>query len=297
MKSRISASNIEDASQGKLINQIFSEKSEYSRIFYYAQVIKNVDPSNSNRIKVRIPVLDDIFYIDKAKEEGDATLPWCLPESVHFLETPENNQIVIVALFDPKIPYFGRMFFDSITGLSATDLFNKLSPEDQLLSNWLNADAALDINNPKPKKYNEFDTSNSTKFDVGVRGKGKNKLHFKDTTTLLTQNYEDTSNESHLELDTTSTLEAAVDLNLLSKQGVDERYHVLFDTKVFDYFEKQNAFYSKIIKLLLTKPAISPVGPCTGAPGAQDLVYQLKNLKADLKKLRAEGSSKKIVIN
>ncbi len=298
MKSRIAQSNPEDSIKSKLVDSLYNHKNESNRIFYFAQVISNEDPFNLNRIKVRIPVVDDIYYINQTKAQGDTNLPWCLPESSRFINTPEQNTIVVVAIFDPKIPFFGRLFLDCITDLSTTDLFEKLSPEDKTQSNWLNANKTLEINNPKPKKDNEYEVLNKVKYPVGVRGKGKNKLQFNEKDTLLTQNHKDKDKESYLFLEENkSTLEAANELHLKSKKGDKTEFNVVFDKKLFDFLEKQNRMIAKLVAQFNSIPAKSASGPCTPAPNAKNLISEFKTLKAEFKKFKENGSSKKIFIN
>lgn len=298
MKSRIAQSNPEDALQGRLVNQLYTQNSEYTRVFYFGQVINNNDPKNLGRIQVRIPIIDEIYYINQNKNDGDRTLPWCLPMSSRFAEAPEQNSIVIVALFDPKVPFFGRLFFDSITEISATELFERLTPEEKTLSNWLNAENSLDINNPKPKKLNEYEVKNKVIHKVGIRGKGNNKLELNEKDTILSQNYKDTEKESFLKLaETDSTLEGADNVHLLSKKGEKTEYNIVFDIKLFEYLDKINKMINKVVLLLNTTPAKSPTGPCLPGPNAKDLISEFKSLKAELKKFKNNGSSKKLWIN
>ncbi len=298
MKSRIAQSNPEDALQGRLVNELYTQKGEYTRVFYFGQVINNSDPKNLGRVQVRIPIIDDIYYINQNKDDGDKTLPWCLPMSSRFSEAPEQNSIVVIALFDPKIPFFGRLFFDAITEISATDLFERLTPEEKTLSNWLNAENSLDINNPKPKKLNEYEVKNKIIHKVGIRGKGKNKIELNEDNITVTQNYKDVDKESLLKLEEAdSILEGANNVHLRSKQGEKTEYNVVFDKKLFEYLEKVNKMINKVVLLLNTTPAKSPTGPCLPGPNAKDLISEFKSLKADLKKFKVDGSSKKLWIN
>jgi len=298
MKSRIAQSNPEDALQGRLVNQLYTQRGEYTRVFYFGQVINNNDPKNLGRLQVRIPIIDDIYYINQNKTDGDKTLPWCLPMSSRFSEAPEQNSIVIVALFDPKVPFFGRLFFDSITEISATELFERLTPEEKTLSNWLNAENSLDINNPKPKKLNEYEVKNKIIHKVGIRGKGNNKLELNEKDTIVSQNYKDKDKESFLKLaESDSTLEGADNVHLRSKKGEKTEYNIVFDKKLFEYLDKVNKMLNKVVLLLNTTPAKSPTGPCLPGPNAKDLISEFKSLKAELKKFKNEGSSKKLWVN
>src|SRR5437764_451303 len=105
MSERIAQANLPDYLKSKLLDAAIDKREDYSRIFYHGIVINNNDPLNANRVKVRIPLIDDTIYVNKTKDEGDLLLPWCIPANRNFVQTPENNSIVIVAIMDPKVPY------------------------------------------------------------------------------------------------------------------------------------------------------------------------------------------------
>lgn len=296
-KTKLGAANIKDNLEAKLLSQLINQETEYTRILYFGQVISNADPKNLNRIKVRIPLIDDGFYAKVAKETGDSSLPWVLPISHRFIDTPEANSIVLVLLSDPKTPFFGRIYFDCITDLSATDLFERLTPEEKSLSNWLNAENTLEVNIPKPVDPQKFNVNASVKRKVGIRGKNKNKLELNTDETYLVQGYKDRNKESFLKLSDNSTLESANELHLRSKKGKQTEYNPVFDDPLFKYLEKQNTLFQKIIILLNSIPAISPTGPCTAGPTASQLINEFVNLKTELVKLKQTGSSEKIFIN
>ena len=297
MKSKITNANLKDSLHANLVTQILDQGSSYTRILYFGQVISNNDPKNLNRIKVRIPIIDDVYYANNTKENGDDTLPWSLPFNSRFIETPEVNSIVYVLLSDPKTPYFGRIYFDSVTDLSATDLFEKLKPEEQALSNWLNAENSLEITIPKPIPNNKFNATQNIKYQIGIRGKGNNKLEFNQTSTTLVQNYKDKDKESLLNLDVNSKLEAADELRVVSKKGTKKEYNPVFDDELFKHLDNHINLFMKIVLLLNSVPATSPTGPCTAAPNAGQLISELKSLKQSLITFKRDGSSKKIIIN
>ena len=56
---RITGSNSEESIKKNMVSSTMDNKSLNSRVFYFAQVISNKDSDNLNRIKVRIPVIDD----------------------------------------------------------------------------------------------------------------------------------------------------------------------------------------------------------------------------------------------
>lgn len=295
-QTKLGAANIKDNLNAKLLSFLANNKNEYTRIFYFGQVMINTDDKNANRVKVRIPLIDDIFYKDTTKAIGDANLPWCIPTNNRFISTPENNSIVAVILSDPKTPFFGRIYLDSITDLTATELFEKLSPEEQSLSNWLNVQDALSINIATP--IDNTDSKSNINYNVGIRGKGKNKLHFTKDETLLTQNHKDKNKESYLKLAENTTLETADEIKIVSKKGKKNNYHPVFDTTLFSFLDKQTSMFNKIVTLLNGIPATAPIGGvCTASPQASQLITELVSLKAELKKLKQIGYSEKITIN
>lgn len=297
LKSRVASSNPEDAFQGAWLDKLLEQNSNFKRIFYFAQVINNVDESNLNRIQVRIPVIDDVFYQNIDKGGGDAALPYCLPFSSRFLETPENNQIIVVAVFDVNTPYYGRIYFDSITGLSATDLFDQLTPEEQYLSDWLNAENTISSIVPKPKSSNEFNVQNNVDFVMGIRGKGNNKVELDDVSVHISQNDKNPKTESFIDFKENTTLEAAVELHMRSKKGTNVEYHPVFDQKTYDYMDAMMKMMEKIILVFNSTPAISPSGPCLPSTQGQKLINELMTLKQQLSTFKKIGASKELFIN
>jgi hypothetical protein len=294
---RIAASNFEDALRSKVVNDTINSENEHSRIFWFAQVIDNKDPKNLNRIKVRIPVIDEVKYVGVEKEKGDANLPWCLPTSHRFLNTPEVNSIVIVAILDPKTPYYGRIYFDTITDLTDTDIFERLEPE-KTLSDFSQVEKALNIEifgKPKDKAFNGKD---NIKYPIGLRGKGKNKFMLDKDSSLWVQNEGDKDNESHIKLEKSlMDFDAADKIDILSKKGNKTKYNPLFHSTMYTYLSDVNKMIQKIVILLNTQPALAKCGPCMASPNAPTLMSDLIQLNGKLQKLKQEGHSKKIRIN
>lgn len=294
---KIGSANYKDNLNAKLLSFLTNNTTEYTRMFYFGQVIINDDPNNLNRIKVRIPLIDDIFYKDVDKTTGNNSLPWCLPTSTHFISTPDANAIVVVILSDPKTPFFGRIYLDTITDLSTTDLFEKLTPEDKSLSNWLNAEKSLDINIPKPVNTKDPNVINNPKYKMGIRGKGKNKIELDQTNINIVQNYNDKNNESSINLNNNINVHAADVIEVTSKKGKNKNYHPVFDETLWTYLQAQTKMIQKIVTLLNTVPATSPTGPCSASPTATQLITELTSMKAAFQKLKTTGASEKISIN
>lgn len=293
--SRILAGNFEDALRAKLVNSTIANESLHSRIFYFGQVISNSDPKNLNRIKIRIPTIDDVFYVGKTKDEGDASLPWSLPISHRFIDIPEVNTIIIVAIFDTKTPYYGRVYFDTVTEVSSTDIFNRVTPEINSLSTWENVETAYNININKPKP-NAYDAKQNVIYNTGIRGKGKNKILFAKDFTLWIQNEGDSQNESSIKQSQNIDIDSSDLINITSKKG-GTRYHPIFHTPLYNYLSIMNQTIQKIIILLNTIPAKSPSGACIPGPNAKQLINQLQKMSSEFSKFRNIGNSKKITIN
>ena len=293
----ISTTKLQEIIENKVLNYALKNIEEYSRTIYFGQVIITDDPKNLNRVKVRIPVIDDIFYLPpNTKEQGNNLLPWVLPESTRFIETPDNGSIVAVDIADAKTPYFGRFIKNVYTGITTTELFDSLTTDQQIQNNWLIADQAHEINIPKPKNDNEYNSGSGINYKVGIRGKDNNRIVLDQGLLSIVQNL-GLDTESSIEFDKDINVSTSDILNLFSKKGTSDTYHPVFDAKLWDYLESTMRLAEKIIILLNTTPATSPVGPIFPAPKAKKLITELKELKKDLKKLKKEGSSAKIYIN
>ena len=291
---RITGSQIQEVVRTKLINLTTTRESVSKRIFYFGQVISNSDEKNLNRIKVRIPVIDDIFYVNKTNEEGDKSLPFCVPFSSRFLDVPETNSIVLVAAFDPSIPYLGRMYFDSYSEFSASDIYNRMLPEEVLLSNWgLIEDIHEIIIQGKPITTTE--SKGEVNYKVGIRGKGNNKLLLDKDFVELTQNVGEET--TRIKLSKNIELNAYEFIDILSTKSDSNIYGPVFDQPLFVYISELNSLIKELVKVLTTTPAISPAGPCTPSPQARALTKKLKTLAKQFEQFVDEGSSKKIRIN
>jgi len=296
MLNRITGSNPEDLLSNNLLSKVVDNESIVSRVFHFAQVISNQDNNgNQNRIKARIPLLDDVFYVGKSKEEGDKLLPVCIPFSSRFLEIPEVNSIVLVAIFDSKVPYLGRMYFDSFTELSQLEYFKRLMPNDVLLSNWDLVEKILSINIKSKPKQNELDSTPNIDYNVGIRGKGNNKILLNKDSISMTQNLN--SELSSFSITKNIDVNSSNELNLLSKKGTEQKYHPVFDEELFSYLSEMNNVIKKIITALNTIPGISPVGACFPSSQLKALKVEVSKLSKAFSSFKSKGSSKKIKIN
>lgn len=302
---RVRAADINDFVYGKMMNDALVEKHETSNVFYFAQVINNVDPLNSNRVQLRIPGLDDVLYQQKQnnKTEGDSKLPWCAPFNRNFISTPENNSIVLVALFDPKNPYFGRMYFDGIPSLSAKDIFDKsrIVPESDTYNNWNNAEVNQNLRlGKKPNPANSYNTKESIKYPVGIRGKGDNKLVLDKDSVSIYQN-EGKTTQSLLQLTDSAVLHVANTIEIISDKGVSTHYHPVFDQPLYKYLKEMNSVIRSIITTLGSSSAITtyPGSPTLPSPSSLALVNNLSNMLTKYNDFiqPAHGASDQISIN
>lgn len=301
---RARIANVEEFIKGKIIDNAVDQREQYTRIFYYGIVVNNNDPSKSNRLKIRIPVLDDLFYLNKTNEEGNEQLPWCSPISRNFICTPEQNTKVLVAVMDPKTPYWGRIYMDGITMKSKLDIFNKdrLTPESDTYEDWTNIEEHHNvILKNKPKNANEYNVADAVNYTMGIRGKGKNRVTLDKDNVSIYQNEGDTSKESLLTFTQNIKLEAADTMELLSKKGETNHYHPLFDKPVYDYINSMNSLIKDIIIVMNSTPSLCNINmaPNFPSPSAVKLIPTLAKLYVDFNKLKlpGQGASKKISIN
>ncbi len=303
MPTRLQTANTEDYIKGKLLGNAVDKTEDFSRVFYYGIVINNSDPKNANRIQVRIPIVDDRYYISDPQDLGNTKLPWCMPFNRNFISTPEHNSIVVVAFLDPRLPYFGRMYFDAMTDLNANDIFDyrRLVPEAATLSNWVNAEDHSGINiKSKPPDANAYNTRSNIQYGIGIRGKGKNRFKLTDTSVEIYQNEKDTDKESFLKLTSDVYMEAGTNMDLFSKKG-GTKYHPVFDQPLYDYLLTMNEMLKAIIKTMATKPSINSINltPNLPSPDTLELIAKLQNMYNGFNKLKipGNGASKYLRIN
>jgi hypothetical protein len=264
------------------------------------------DPDNAGRIKVRIPLIDDVIYQAEDGRKGDDTtkdnsLPWCIPANTRFINTPEVNSIVLVGLFNSDKKYNGRVWFTAIEELSSTDLFDpaRLTREN---GTWEDAENNIETSyDATPGLRNRAawaDRSTVTNYKVGLRGKNKNKLLFDQSMTTLIQN-EGEREEAKLELAQHSLLTAQY-INLLSNLS-DNKYSAVFAEPLFSHLEKIHSLIENILTILMSSPGMLGQIPVTANPSfASQSQLKLQQLKSDFRtKLNPEnkGKSKYIKLN
>lgn len=289
--------------------------------FYFAQVMVATDPENAGRIKVRIPLIDDIYYKgDDGKKSDDSSadrdLPWCIPASNRLFHVPEVNSIVLVGLFNNQKSYNGRVWFSAIEGFSSLDIFSpeRLSREN---SDWENAEDNIETfydATPGLRNRAGWTARQSTiNYPVGIRGKSKNKLLLDQNKTTLIQN-EGENDESKLELAATSLLMAQF-IKILSSKS-DQKFEPVFARPLFDHLVKIQNLLTTLLTTLSVSPGmitsalvaatLVPIPPLPPSiipilpnPAIASLLSTMTTLQTDLANLMlpGEGSSKFIKIN
>jgi len=293
----LTSQKTQEGIENRLLNHALKYVDEHTRIIYFGQVVSTNDDKNLNRFKVRIPGIDDIFYLDASIEEGNKKLPWVIPTSSRFIETPDEGTIVSILLSDPKTPYFGRFEHNSYIGMTAKELFDSLDDDSKDNSNWLLVEQTHNIQIPKPKIENEYKSGTKINYNIGIRGKGKNRIRLTKDFIEILQNFSDDEKQSFIKIYETIDVNSSDLINILSKKGRNTNYHPIFDKTLFDYLDATMQFQQKIVATLNSVPAMSPSGPCMPSGPAKKLISELKQLKKALNKLKKEGYSEKIYIN
>ncbi len=299
---RIRASNTEDFIQSQMLNAALDQEDVNSRIFYFGTVINNQDPMNANRVQVRIPGVDEIYYISNDTPAGNTQLPWCSPINRNFISTPENNTIVMVAIFDPKVPFWGRMYFDCITSMSTTEIFDytRLTPESNTYNNWGNAQLAYNVSiNGAPNPQNLYGVGNNVIYPAGIRGKGANRITLDSTFTAIYQN-EGTSSQSMLQFTDSILMHASKEIEIISDAGNSNHYHPVFDSPLYDFIEEQNSTIKAIITVMNSVPSLASSGiQNVASPDAVNLLTNITQLYLKFNQLKqpGQGASDQISIN
>jgi hypothetical protein len=302
---KLALGRAESYARSRLMDLVTGQDNDpFSRVFHYGLVINNSDSSNANRLRIRIPLLDDVLYQDedgqiRDSNKGDDLLPWCLTAFGRLIETPEVNTVILVAIFDPSSPFLGRVWFAPVPELTKTSLFDPTRLNRELSKNWSNAETAIETSfgsTPGKKgsreissKYNE-----DVKFPVGIRGKDKNKILLNKGKTSITQN-EGENNESRIDLSEKVSIKS-LNLELLSTQSTSGDQNPAFGKSVYDFFDKILSLQNSILSTLSSTPSFNggPGTPSTPIPNLPNptmasLLAQCIQLQAELGTLRQPG--------
>lgn len=283
------------------------DKAGLKRTFFYAQVIDSVDPQNANRIRVRIPLLDNPYYTDEngklTETGGNDSLPFCIPAHGRIIDTPENGSVVLVALMDPSNPFLGRIWFSAVPELSSKDIFDVDRLADEDVSNaWANAEEAINVKyNNTPGRNGRPTLKSKTKQTndkVGIRGKGKNKVLLEKDKTSITQNEGVNQKETLIELSENLKM-LSQEFEILSNKS-NKKLHPVFDKPLWTFMQSQLNLLNQIVVLLNSSPGTGNLGyPVAPAATAAAIQVAYNKLKVDFAKLKqdGEGHSKYITIN
>lgn len=295
---RITASRAEDNAKSRLLDTIIGDRTASTpRVFHYAQVINSSDPKNANRLQVRIPLIDDGLYTDSNAQLqdgiGDSLLPWAISSHGREVDTPENDTVVLVALFDPNNPRAGRLWITAVPELSSTDIFDASRLTDELDANtWENAEGALGIgfdSSPSLRGRPPFvSQTRQINYKVGLRGKDKNSLLFDQATTTLVQNENDSQNESKIVLTDQMNMNAS-SFSMIANQSTTKQVPV-FAKPLFDYMTQHQSIIDQIIIVLNTMPSLW-MGSVPNVPNPQMATVQAQwqSVKAQFANLKQPG--------
>lgn len=297
---RIKKSNPDDLLKSNLLQSLTTNPEVSEQNIIFGVVVKNIDPLNANRIKIRIPVMDDKHFENVDYETGVNNLPWCLPFNRNFISTPEINSIVAVELMNIKTPSVGRIFIDCLTELSDTGLFDmeRLREEYVTYMNFDNLESATNLRAQRNEQDLESNESEKVVYEIGIRGKGKNKFLFTKNETQIIQN--ENNKESKFIMNESILIETSNEMKLRSKKGGTE-YHPVFHKPLYDYINDLNGLVKTIVMILNTVPSLSSLSgvPNSPSPSANQLISKLVSLYKHFAQLKIDGNghSKYIWVN
>jgi hypothetical protein len=305
---RITGSRVKDVLKTKITDlTIGHENAGQGRTFYFGQVIDSKDPSNANRLRIRIPLLDDSFYMDDSgkltDDQGHNNLPWSISAHGRMIDTPENNSVVLVALMDAANPFFGRIWFSAVPEMSATDIFDKARLKDEQDSGaWGNMEKSTNVKYGNTPTVNNRPAlkgkSRSINYPVGIRGKDKNKLLLDTAKITLVQNEGVNQKETLIEM--TDNLKVMSQQLTIISNNSSKRLHPVLGDPLFKFMQSQLDLLNQIVTLLNSSPGIgnygAPVAPAPDAPAIQ-AAYKKLSLDFQTLKLEGEGQCKNIIIS
>jgi hypothetical protein len=307
MKDRIRHNDPQGLISTHIIDSKTSSHITPNTVFHFGQVISVKDKNNTNRIKVRIPLIDDVLYNDDKgnydRTIGDSRLSWCIPAQSRVVDTPEVNSVVLVALLNSKKPYNGRIWFSSIKFESNKEIFENCTPEGEGIKAWEEVEKNVGFaqDNYPTKRGNKIPNKNSSiNFLVGIKGKSNNKLLFDEKETLLIQD-EGKRSEAKLILSKLIELKGRK-IDVLSTNS-SKTHRPVFADPLFSYLMEVQTILLQISTLLTTKPGLvilpipgSPIGPSPEAPAIAAATTNAQKSLAQLQ-IPGRGKSQFIKIN
>jgi len=303
MKDRIRIANPRELIASAIVDNRVERNTTPLGTFYLGQVRNVTDNKNANRIQVRIPLLDDSLYYNKNaqldEKQGDDKLPWCIPALGRFIETPEVNSVVLVALLDSSTPFGGRIWFTPIKQIYKKNIFSELKPEEEGEKAWKLIEENFEIireHYPNRKGNKIVNKKSTINFLVGVKGKSNNKLLFEEKSTILIQD-EGKLDEAKLILSKLIELKGK-NIDILSSNSTKEHRPVFADP-LFDHLTQIQNLLSQIATILsLPGKIVLPIPGYDIAPNPSvvALTAAVAQTAISLTKLKIPGSGKSMYI-
>jgi hypothetical protein len=288
----------------KIERETFIDKPKINTIFFLGVVLKNEDKKKQNRLKVRIPVHDDIFFSDNQdlKTQIDS-LPWAIPHTKRIVDVPDEGSVVLIAVFQIDDIYNARIWFDCIDFQDSNIEYSdpkRLSVNELDGKAWGNFEQAILTKfniSPGLRGNSSYPTYGSKKNrSVIIRGRSKNSLEFDVEKTTLFQNKGENS-ESSISLSENVDIESSNEIELISRKS-SKRRKAVFDKEILDLFEKFLSLNTTLVNMMkapgISTPPTTPVAP---SPEYAKLQSDLLKLITEFNIFKTEGISKYITIN
>lgn len=302
-ENKLQSVNIVDKVKKSIADNLLKTPEKMNHIFEWGVVVA-YDEENANRIKVRIPILDDHFFKSKNVDDDIKKLPWCVPSNKRIIETPEVGSIVLVGLFSIQDVFNGRIWFDVI---DYVDSNVKDDDVKRLDVNPTGKKAWEEMEKVVKRKYNvapgvrnsdEYKTKNQKAVKkVILKGKSKNALIFDEKSTKIIQNKGD-KEESFIDVTENVEVSSSDHIKILSKKST-RKEKPIFAQNFIDLFQKVLDFNQSLVQLLgagagnTTSPG-APITPSTQVPG---LLQKQVSLQTEFEKFKQQGVSSNIDIN
>lgn len=295
--------NVPDKVRKTILDQVNKIDDKQNHIFHWGIVV-GLDSKNANRIKVRVPIIDDLFFSGKNTEENIKKLPWCVPINKRIIETPEIGSTVLVGLFSLQDVHEIRIWFDVV------DYVDENIPDDdvkRLDVNPINKSGWEEMEKVTQKKYNvapgvrnqdQYPTSSKrAPKRVMYKGKSKNVLIFDEKETKLIQNKGE-NNESSFTLSENVDIESSDHIKILSRKS-SKKEKPIFADPFIKLFQKQQEFNQTVLQVLSAGAGNTTVqgAPITPSPQVPTISQKLVSLSTEFEKFKQEGISKNIDIN
>jgi len=302
-ENKLQGVNIVDKVKKSIADNLLKTNEKMNHIFEWGVVVA-YDEENANRIKVRIPILDDHFFKSKNVEDDIKKLPWCVPSNKRIIETPEVGSVVLVGLFSIQDVFNGRIWFDVIDYVDSNvkdDDVKRLDVNPTGKKGWEEMEKVV------KRKYNvapgvrngdEFKTKNQKAVKkVILKGKSKNALILDEKSTKIIQNKGD-KEESFIDVTENVEVSSSDHIKILSKKST-RKEKPIFAQNFIDLFQKTLDFNQFLVQLLAagagnTTTTGAPITPSTQVPS---LLQKQIAIQTEFEKFKQQGVSSNIDIN